>query len=188
MNWRDARSWTASLEWGDAAAWAAFGLAAIAVVISIRAQRDGRRSANASEKSATAAEASVEEARLSRIASERSATVAEETLADQRHEAAERRAAEDEASRPRVELRLEYHSGNLFQLVNGGRKRAENVRLAEAEPTIDTWETGLSLGENETLNFFMTGGMAYNIPGVLKFTWDGQPEPVAVRVPRNDAL
>lgn len=104
MNWGYARSWTASLGWGDWPAWLACLAAVIALVISIRAQRDGRRSANAAEKSVGAAEVSVEEARLSRLASERSATVAEETLADQRREAAERRAAEEEASRPRVDL------------------------------------------------------------------------------------
>lgn len=182
------------MDLGDAAGWAAFAISGGALVVAVKAQRDGRRSANAaeksvtaSEKSAAAAEASVEEARLSRLASERSATVAEETLADQRQEAAERRAAEDEANRPRVALRLEYLGNGLFQLINVGRKRAENVRLAEEEPTIGTWETGLSLGENESLNFFM-GGMAYTIPGVLRFTWDGLAEPVAVRVPRNDAV
>ncbi|MEU0978484.1 hypothetical protein ABZ488_04635 [Streptomyces griseus] len=180
MNWRDARSWAASWEWGDAPAWAAFVLAAIALVFSIKAQRDGRRSANAAEES-------VKEAKLSRIAAERSTAVAEATLADQRREADERRAAEEEASRPRVELRIEYSSGNLFHLVNDGRLRAENIRLANEEPTVGGWEEGLSLGENETFTFFISGGIAYNIPAMLRFTWDGLPEPVAVRVPGNDA-
>lgn len=182
------------MDLGDAAGWAAFAISVGAFSVSIRAQRDGRRSANAaeksvtaSEKSATAAEASVEEARLSRMASERSATVAEETLADQRRKAAEERALEEEANRPRVELRVEYGVGNLFHLVNDGTARAENVRLAAEEPTVTSWPDGLSLDENDTHPFFMAGGMAYNIPATLRFTWDGLAEPVTVRVPRNAA-
>lgn len=180
MNWRDARSWAASWEWGDAPAWAAFILAAIALWISIRAQKDGRRSANAAVDS-------VEEARLSRLASEKSATVAAETLADQRREAAERRAAEEEASRPRVDLRVEYQSGSVFLLTNHGAARAQTIRTAEVYPAMTTWPEGLSLGENESHRFMMMGDMAHHVPAMIKVVWDGQDHPVSLRVPRNSA-
>lgn len=145
MNWGYARSWTAPLGWGDWPAWLACLAAVVALVISIRAQRDGRRSANAAEKSVAAAEASGEEARWSRLASERSATVAEETPADQRREAAERRAAEEEASRPRVDLRVEYSGGGMFLLFNQGAARAENIRAVGEYPAMRSWPAGLSL-------------------------------------------
>ncbi|MEU4175533.1 hypothetical protein [Streptomyces sp. NPDC026589] len=187
MNWGYARSWTATLGWGDWPAWLAWLVAVVALVISLRAQRDGRRSANAAEKSVTAAEASVEEARLSRLASERSATVAEETLADQRREAADRRAAEEEASRPRVDLRVEYSGGSMFLLFNQGAARAENIRAVGEYPAMRPWPAGLSLGENEPHTFMMAGDYADPVPAVIKVVWDGQDEPVSLRVPQNDA-
>ncbi|MFE7754296.1 hypothetical protein [Streptomyces sp. NPDC057429] len=187
MNWRDARSWAASWELGDVPAWAAFVLAAIALVFSIRAQKDGRKSANAAVESVAAAKASVEEARLSRIASEKSATVAAETLADQRRDAAERRAAEEEASRPRVELRIEYRSGSVFHLINQGRARAEHIRTVGDYPSMTTWPDNLSLGENESHRFMMMGDMVNRVPAMVRFVWDGQDEPVSLPVPRNSA-
>ncbi|MFD5642231.1 hypothetical protein ACFWIP_10765 [Streptomyces anulatus] len=187
MNWGYARSWTASLGWGDWPAWLACLAAVVALVISIRAQRDGRRSANAAEKSVAAAEASVEEARLSRLASERSATVAEETLADQRREAAERRAAEEEASRPRVDLRIEYSGGGMFLLYNQGAARAGNIRAVGEYPAMRSWPAGLSLGENEPYTFMMAGDYQDPVPAVIKVVWDGQDEPVSLRVPQNNA-
>ncbi len=180
MNWRDARSWAASWEWGDAPAWAAFVLAAIALVFSIRAQRDGRRSANAAEES-------VKEAKLSRIAAERSTAVAEATLADQRREAEERRAAEEEAGRPRVDLRVEYQTGSVFLLTNHGASPAQNIRTAEEYPAMTTWPADLSLGENERYRFMMMGDLAHHVPAVIRVVWDGQDEPVSLRVPRNNA-
>lgn len=186
MNWQNARSWTASWEWGDAPAWAAFVLAAIAVVISIRAQRDGRRSANAAEKSVTAAEKSVEEARLSRIASEKSTAIAEETLADQRREAAERRAAEVEAARPRPDLFIKYRGGSQFHLINRGTGLAENIRVVEEHHAMDPWGE-VSLGANEVYPFMMAGDNSGLVPGAIKLAWDGLTEPVSVLVPPNSA-
>ncbi|MER6021826.1 hypothetical protein [Streptomyces anulatus] len=187
MNSGYARSWTASLGWGDWPAWLACLAAVVALVISVRAQRDGRRSANAAEKSVAAAEASVEEARLSRLASERSATVAEETLADQRREAAERRAAEEEASRPQVDLRVEYSGGRTFLLFNHGAARAENIRAVGEYPAMRSWPAGLSLGGNEPHTFMMAGDYEDPVPAVIKVVWDGQDEPVSLRVPQNNA-
>ncbi|MFD3999637.1 MULTISPECIES: hypothetical protein [Streptomyces] len=184
MNWRDARSWAASLEWGDAPAWAAFVLAAIALWISIRAQKDGRRSANASETSAIAAQESVDEARLSRIASERSATVAEQQLADQRHEAAERRAAEEEASRPRADFVIERRSAHIFYLRNKGTGPATGVSLSAREvPYVFEPPSSVDLGRHDAVEFRMAGASGRPVPATLYLTWDGQSEEVAVAVP-----
>ncbi|WP_237295670.1 hypothetical protein [Streptomyces violaceoruber] len=177
MNWREARTWAASWEWGDAPAWAAFGLAAIALVFSIKAQKDGRRSADA-------AVASVKEARLSRVASEKSAAVAAETLADQRREAAERRAEEEEANRPRAVLTIEHSRKAVWQLINSGTAAAENVRCEERpEAMVRGWPDGLSIPAGEVHEFMMAGSMQASIPPVLRVTWDGQEEPVPLRVP-----
>ncbi|GAA2598166.1 hypothetical protein GCM10010304_51850 [Streptomyces roseoviolaceus] len=184
MNWRDARSWTASWEWGDVPAWAAFALAAIALWISLRAQRDGRRSANAAEKSVTAAEASVEEARLSRVASERSATVAEETLADQRREAAARRAAEEEASRPRPNFRIERSGRQAFRLRNTGTGPATGITVSNrGRPYMMDRIVDLTLQPGDAEPFTMLGAAGQPIPGTLYLTWDGQSEEVPVAVP-----
>ncbi|WP_241837606.1 hypothetical protein [Streptomyces sp. CB02115] len=182
MNWGYGRSWTASLGWGDWPAWLGCLAAVVALVISTRAQRDGRRSANAAEKSVAAAEASVEEVRLSPLASERSATVAEETLADQRREA-----AEEEASRPRVDLRVEYSGGGMFLLFNQGAARAENIRAVGEYPAMRSWPAGLSLGGNEPHTFMMAGDYEDPVPAVIKVVWDGQDEPVSLRVPQSNA-
>ncbi|MFS0697784.1 hypothetical protein [Streptomyces nitrosporeus] len=177
MNWGDARSWAASWEWGDAPAWAAFGLAAIALWISIRAQKDGRRSANA-------AVASVEEARLSRVASEKSAVVAEETLADQRREAAERRAAEEEASRPRPAFTIERRNRSNFYLRNTGTGRATGVAISNrGAPYVMERIAGVDLAPAEAVEFSMLGSAGQPIPGTLYVTWDGQGEEVPVAVP-----
>ncbi|WP_237302682.1 hypothetical protein [Streptomyces sp. S063] len=191
MNWGYARSWAASLEWGDWPAWLACLFAAIALWISIRAQKDGRRSANASETSATAAQASVtaaqasvEEARLSRLASERSATVAEETLADQRREAAERRAAEEEANRPRPRFLIEIIGRNQYRLRNVGTGPATGITVAARdEPYIMGRIHDVALVPREAFPFTMVGAAGAPIPGTLYVTWDGQTEEVAVAVP-----
>lgn len=184
MNRRDAQSLTASWEWGEVPAWAAFVLAAIALWISIRAQRDGRRSANAAEKSATAAEASVEEARLSRMAAERSATVAEETLTDQRREAAARQAAEEEANRPRPDFRIERSGRQAFRLRNAGTGPATGITVSDrGRPYVMDRIAGLTLQPGDAEPFRMLGAAGQPIPGTLYLTWDGQDEEVPVAVP-----
>lgn len=174
------------MDWGDAAGWAAFAISGGALIISVRAQRDGRRSANAAEKSVTAAEASVEEARLSRLASERSATVAEETLADQRREAAERRATEEEANRPRVVLHIEHSRKAVWQLINSGTATARHIRLEERPRALARgWDEGedVTLAPGEVKEFMMSGSMQSPMPPVLRLMWEGQDEPVPLRVP-----
>ncbi|MER5677382.1 hypothetical protein ABT081_10635 [Streptomyces sp. NPDC002238] len=167
------------MDLGDAAGWAAFAISGGALFVAVKAQRDGRRSANA-------AEASVEEARLSRVASERSATVAEETLADQRREAAERRAAEEEANRPRAALSIEHSRKAVWQLINSGTATARNIRLEERPSAlVRGWEEGddVTLDPGEVHEFMMSGSMQSPMPPVLRLVWEGQDDPVPLRVP-----
>ncbi|MFG3174904.1 hypothetical protein ACGFZC_07475 [[Kitasatospora] papulosa] len=159
------------MEMGDAAAWAAFAISAVAGVISYRAQRDGRKSA--------------EEARLSRLASERSAAVAEAQLADQRQEAAERRAAEAEAARPRPDFVIERKSQHMFYLRNVGTGPATGVTLiARQRPYIFDPVANADMGPHDAEEFRMAGAGGSPVPGTLYLTWDGQSEEVAVTVPR----
>jgi hypothetical protein len=161
------------------------GLAAF--VVSLVSVKHSRRSADAAVESADAAKESVRLTRRSSDAAERSAAAAEETLADQRRAAAEQRAAEAEAARPQVELGVQYRSGNLFELVNSGKARAENLRLAVAEPSVDEWPAGLALGYQDVHPFMMSGSMAHGIPSVLRVVWDGQTDPVPLPVPPHSA-
>ncbi|OKI41659.1 hypothetical protein A6A29_37655 [Streptomyces sp. TSRI0281] len=159
------------MDLGDAAGWAAFAISAGALVVSYRAQRDGRKSA--------------EEARLSRIASERSATVAEEQLVDQRREAAERRAAEVEASRPRPDFVIEQQSAHIFYLRNTGTGPATGVSLSAREaPYVFEPPSDEDLGPHDAVRFRMAGAAGRPIPGTLYLTWDGQSDEIAVAVPR----
>ncbi|MFJ1858775.1 hypothetical protein ACIOHA_15870 [Streptomyces anulatus] len=184
MNWGYARSWAASLGWGDWPTLVACLIAGAALVVAFKAQRDGRRSATASEASAAAAVASVEEARLSRLASERSASVAEETLADQRREAAERRAAEEEASRPRPHFRIERTGRQQFRLRNVGTGPATGITVvARRPPYVMDRINDATLAPDEALPFNMLGAGRAPIPGTLYVTWNGQTEEVAVAVP-----
>ncbi|WP_097922082.1 hypothetical protein [Streptomyces sp. wa1063] len=158
------------MELGDAAGWAAFAISAGALVVSYRAQRDGRKSAK--------------EARLSRIASERSATVAEQQLIDQRREAAERRAAEEEASRPRPAFAIERRNRSMFYLRNTGTGPATGVAISRrGEPCVMDRIADVDLAPAEAVEFTMTGSAAQPIPGTLYVTWDGQDEEVPVAVP-----
>ncbi|MFE5996743.1 hypothetical protein ACFQ6C_07595 [Streptomyces sp. NPDC056454] len=184
MNWGYARSWAASLGWGDWPTLVACLIAGAALVVAFKAQRDGRRSATASEASAAAAVASVEEARLSRLASERSANVAEETLADQRREAAERRAVEEEANRPRPDLRIVRLGRYRFELRNFGTGPAAEVTVtARTAPyQMDPIENVALMG-GEAFPFTMMAADGLPVPRTLYAVWDGQAEEVALAVP-----
>jgi hypothetical protein len=175
------------MDWGDAPGWAGAGLGLAAFAVSLVSVKHSRRSADAAVESADAAKESVRLTRRSSDAAERSATAAEEMLADQRRAATEQRAAEAEAARPRVDLAVQYRDGNLFELVNYGHARAENVRLAEEDPAVSDWPAGVSLGHLDVSGFMMSGGMAWGIPAVLKVVWDGQTDPVSLLVPPHAA-
>lgn len=162
---------------GDAAGWAAFAISVGAFGVSIRAQRDGRRSANAAEET-------VKEARRAGDAAVRSAVAAELTLADQRREAAEQRAAEEEASRPRAVLHIEHSRKAVWQLINSGTAAALRIRLAE-QPTaiMRGWEGEVSLDPGDVHEFTMAGSSGSPIPAVMRLIWDGREQPVLLRVP-----
>ncbi|WP_406384531.1 hypothetical protein [Streptomyces sp. NBC_01618] len=163
------------MDWGDAAGWAAFAISGGALWVSFRAQRDGRRSANAAEES-------VREARRSGDAAVRSAVAAELTLADQQRAAEVQRVAE--ANRPRPVLSIEHSRKAVWQLINSGTAAAEHIRCDELpEAVVRGWEDDLSLPPGEVHEFMMAGSMGSPIPAVLRLVWDGQDEPVPLRVP-----
>lgn len=165
-------------------AWAALVVSAIAAVASIKAVNHAKDSVTQSKRSADAADASVTEARRSGDAAERSARVAEETLADQRREATERRAAEEEANRARAKLRIAHLKGATWILVNEGTGPANNIVCVDEKPYIArNWPEGVSISANDAHEFMMAGAAGAPTPSVLRLKWDGQEEPVPLLVP-----
>ncbi|MFJ2477099.1 hypothetical protein ACIOWI_29695 [Streptomyces sp. NPDC087659] len=163
------------MDMGDAPGWVALAFAAAALYVSWKARRDGRRSADASERSAKAAEDSVAESR-------RSADAAEAALADQRHEAERRRLAEEEAARPRAHLVLGHVTKDLFRLQNDGTGAALGIRFDDTDlPYVFKLRgTGdVSLNAGEAIDFLMAG----DLPPQVFARWDGQDEWVPLRVP-----
>ncbi|MFC8238940.1 hypothetical protein [Streptomyces sp. NPDC057284] len=172
------------MDWGDAPAWAAFALSGGALWISIKARGDGKRSADAAEASVEEARESRAEARRSGDAAERSAIAAEETLADQRREADDRRSAEAEANRPRPELSIEHSRKAVWQLINSGTAAARQIRCTELPTAMARGlEGGITLEPGEVSEFMMAASMGSPIPPVLRFVWEGQDQPVPLRVP-----
>ncbi|MFJ6578400.1 hypothetical protein ACIQMY_20815 [Streptomyces sp. NPDC091368] len=155
------------MDWGDGSALGALLISGAALIVAVKARGDGKKSANAAERSAIAAE---------------------ETLADQRREAAERRSAEEEASRPRVHLALEHVDRDVYRLMNDGNASALNIVFDEEElPYIfklrGTGEVSLRAGE--AIDFLMAGAGDAAVPPQLFAKWDGQQELVPIRVPRK---
>ncbi|MFI1361274.1 hypothetical protein ACH4TV_48135 [Streptomyces sp. NPDC020898] len=171
------------MDMGDVPGWVGAGLGLAAFAVSLVSVKHSRRSAEASATSADAAQASVVEARRSSDAAERSAHVAEATLADQRREAAERRAAEEEANRPRAALRIEHRNKAVWELVNSGTADAVNVRCVDGADAMDEWPSGLTVEAGNVYRFMMAGSMEAPIPSVIRVVWDGQDDPVRLRVP-----
>ncbi|MFF7313363.1 hypothetical protein [Streptomyces sp. NPDC008137] len=133
--------------WGDALGLAALLVSVGALVVSLRAQRDGRRAAD----------------------------VAEAAFARQV-------AADEEAARPRVVLRLEHVEKDAFRLCNDGTAPARNITFdGEELPYVFTLRgTGeVSLEQGEAVEFLMAGG----VPPQLFARWDGQEELAPLRVP-----
>ncbi|MCM8555376.1 hypothetical protein [Streptomyces sp. STCH 565 A] len=153
------------MELGDIPAWVACVLAAAAFIVSWKARGDGKRSATASE---------------------RSAKTAEDALALQRREAEERRQAEAEAARPRVQLRLEHVNKDAYRLCNDGTAPARNIVFDDEElPAVFRLRgTGeVSLEAHEAIEFLMAGSMGKPLPPQLFAKWDGQDAYVPLRVP-----
>ncbi|MFC9682694.1 hypothetical protein [Streptomyces sp. NPDC056948] len=159
------------MDWGDVPAWAAFALSAGALWIAFKARGDGKKSADASAKSADA--------------SVRSAVAAEEALTLQRREAEERRAAEEEAARPRAVLTLERPEQRRFILRNSGTAVAEGVTITEAgeEGQARDLPEGVTLHPGEGHPFFILTAMGLETPTRIYVTWEGQEEPVPLGVP-----
>ncbi|MEE1814237.1 hypothetical protein PUR59_04275 [Streptomyces sp. SP18ES09] len=168
----------ADIDFGDAPAWVAAGLAGGAFVIAALARRD-------SKKSAQAAVEAVVEAKRASDAGVRSAVAAEGSLALQRQEAAARQAAEAEAARPRASLALHWQGGQVFQLVNEGTASAENLRLLTQSEDVEPMDPFSLLDPGEVARFMIMTGLGSEAPASLEFTWDGQDRPVRLRVPRT---
>ncbi|MDQ0848050.1 hypothetical protein [Streptomyces sp. V1I6] len=173
------------MDMGDLPAWGALIVSVAAAGASFRALRHAKDSVTQSKRSADAADASVALTRRSSEAAERSARVAEETLADQRREAAERRAAEEEANRPRADLRVRHLAKSKWVLVNQGSGSADNIICMDGDPYIArNWPNGASIPAGGAHEFVMVGAAGKPIPSVLRLKWDGQDEPVSLVVPR----
>ncbi|TFE49007.1 hypothetical protein E3E14_16715 [Streptomyces sp. ICN441] len=171
-------------EWGDVASWAAFALAGGAFVVSLKARGDSKKSADATVRAASAAEESVAEARRSADASIRSAAAAESSLELQQQDAEERRRAQEEAQRPRVDLRLMFHEGSTWHLVNDGTAPARNLQLrTQFEFRPPEMPANLILDPGAVQPLRMIGTLGAPRPAVLEFTWEGQDDPVRLRVP-----
>ncbi|MCB5166040.1 hypothetical protein LG634_14490 [Streptomyces bambusae] len=172
------------VELGDAPSWIALALAAGAFVVSLKARGDSKRSASATVASSESAKEAVAEARKSADAAVRSASAAEQALALQHEEAEARRAAEEEARRPRVELGLLFHRGSLYHLVNQGSAPAVNLRLLTAiELRPPDLPASFTLEPGAVRGMMLVGSMTAPVPDYLEFVWDGQEEPVRLRVP-----
>ncbi|MFJ8049843.1 hypothetical protein [Streptomyces luteogriseus] len=157
------------MDWGDIPAWFAFLLSGGALWVSIKARGDGKKSASAS---ATSAEASV-----------RSAVAAEEALALQRQEAEARRAAEEEAARPRVDLKIEWVRKNTYRVVNFGDAPAANITCLNAPEFSRNLNEPFSLERHGAHEFLALGTMQSRKPTALRVVWDGQEEPVQLLMP-----
>ncbi|MFH8717263.1 hypothetical protein [Streptomyces zaomyceticus] len=95
-----------------------------------------------------------------------------------------RQAAEVEAARPRASLALHWHNGQIFHLVNEGTAPADNLQLLTVSDDASPLDPLTRLGAGEVAEFLIMTSMASGAPTVLEFTWDGQDEPVRLRVPR----
>lgn len=167
------------MDTGDIPGWIALAFAAGALYVSWKARRDGRRSADASERSAKAAEDSVAESR-------RSADAAEAALADQREEAERRRLAEEEAARPRAHLTLDHVNKDLYRLQNDGTAPALHIQFQEEDlPAVFRLRGAedVSLEADEAVDFLMAGSMGLPMPPQLFARWEGQEEWVTLRIP-----
>lgn len=161
------------VDWGDAPAWAALVISAVAVVLATRGQR---RSNAAADRSALASERSV-------AASERSAVAAEQAVAIQAQQVAEASAA----AAPKVELVIQRGSGSAYLLRNVGQLAATGIvaDLAAAGSHADDLPAGIDLVPKQAFKMILEGSFdTPALPDELWLRWDGQPDFVAVPMPR----
>jgi len=152
------------MNWGDVPTAATGAVAVVALVVAIKARSDGRRAADASERSATASEQAAADGR-------RSADAAEEALALQR-----------EAARPRVTLQIDRAQNGAHILRNTGTAPARNLDLHPGDQPHVAFEDPLGdLEAGDVRPFWVTAAAAP--PTKLRLTWDGRTDYVAVAMP-----
>lgn len=168
-----------------AAEWVTAALAVLALVVSIGAFVYARRGTIAAERSADAAEASARTAAATLAENRRSADAAVDAAA-----AAQRSAdLADEALHPApvVELVITKAGGDSWVLRNVGAATARGVCHVDEVSFRLRLASDLELGRGVGEQFLMAGDMDNPLPPHLRFVWEGQDEPVAVRVPLEDA-
>lgn len=121
--------------------------------------------------------------RRANAAADRAALAAEEVAAieQQRHQ------AEIDAAAPKVSFAVEHASGDLFRLRNTGGLEATGVTVdpGNLPPLSRQIPTNHDLVPNETVQMSLRASSGGHIPGELLVTWDGQPTPVRVPMPRK---
>jgi hypothetical protein len=113
-------------------------------------------------------------------ASDRAAAAAEGELALARQEAEERR----QDALPKPELSLRHVSGQAWVLENNGTATAEGVTvdLAGTGSAIIDAPAGVTLAPGAGHKLFIAPGMADPDPTHLLVTWTGQNDPVSLPV------
>lgn len=161
----------------DIASYATLGVSLAAFGVSVGAWRASHRSANA-------AEGSVVEAKRSADASERSAQAAEGSTAAAVQGvqiAADSLSLQQEAVRPKVELRIRQAGSGFFQLTNVGRAEAVGLALHPDDEVLmealEPWSDRLAPQASRLISFRGAGW-----PLQVRFTWDGQSEPAHIQV------
>ncbi|MGP4090747.1 hypothetical protein [Streptomyces sp. KR55] len=166
------------MDWGDVPSAVAALVAVVAAVFSGIALKHSRQSANAARQSADSSERAA-------AAAERSAAADEAALAEMQNEAAERRAAEAEAARPRPDLRVERTSKVQYLLRNRGTGPAVNLTVVRAgEPgQCRNLPEGVTLQPGESHEFQILTAMGLDPVTAIYVKWDGQTDAIAVPVP-----
>ncbi|MFI5642638.1 hypothetical protein ACIA8H_35260 [Streptomyces goshikiensis] len=157
--------------------YATLGASLAALGVSIGAWRASHRSANA-------AESSVGEAKRSADASERSAGAAEGATAAAVQGvqiAAASLALQQEAARPKVDLKIRQVGRGTFRLINVGQATAVGLAVHSEDESLLEWhdEWGERLAPRESREVGFPGA---DHPNHVRFVWDGQIEPVYVEV------
>ncbi|MFG3300351.1 hypothetical protein [Micromonospora chersina] len=144
------------IDMGDAPAWVALLASVGAILVSLRANRHAKESADAARRSADAAE--------------RQAEAAEAALPP---------------PPPQVAWRVEWVNRQRYLLRNIGVGPATGLRIdvRDAHPLVGLNETEEPIPPNGSVSFLISASMGRPAPTELFLTWDGQEEPVAVPVP-----
>jgi len=172
------------VDWGDAAAWAAFGVALVAAFFSGRSVAEAKKARIAGERSAAAAEDSAREAKRSADAGEVSAQAAVRSAdaAEKAHQLAEQQYLD--SLPPPVAWEIRQVRKSTYQLINIGAATAtgvsidpDSVRIGRQFPTNATVH-----GNGGYVEFLMFGSMQAQIPTEIEVTWDGPESPAVVPV------